>query len=184
MSVDVTSIDSLPNENTVQNVKLQINENAPPPTELSKESINQIVNGIQEAAGSNLTALPSRDIPTNTNRVTIDPNVQVNYIPNKSDEDYIKDDEDFNKIINRNTNSEYEQDHLDNLYDEMQTPVLIMTLYFIFQLPYVQKLFVKYAPSLYSKDGNPNFTGYIVKTLLFGFSFYSINKLTKYMSEI
>ena len=32
----MTSGDSLPNENTVQNVKLQINENAPPPLSYQK----------------------------------------------------------------------------------------------------------------------------------------------------
>ena len=71
-----TDINSLPNENpNSKNIKLKVtennntplppvtkNNNAPhhnPLTELSKESIQQIVSGIQEASHSNLTELPT-----------------------------------------------------------------------------------------------------------------------------
>jgi len=61
------------------------------------------------------------------------------------------------------------------MYDELQTPVMVM-VYFLFQLPFFQKSLTKYAPSLFSRDGNPKFSGFFVKTLMFGVSFYAITK--------
>ena len=54
MSVGTTSIESLPNEIGKNNVNLTIKETPQPkgpiPTQLSKDSINQIVSGLQEAS--------------------------------------------------------------------------------------------------------------------------------------
>ena len=47
-----------------------------------------------------------------------------------------------------------------------------------------QKALTKYAPSLFSRDGNPTFSGYFVKTLMFGVTYYVITKVTKQLSEI
>ena len=84
-----TSLDSLPNELKGENkVAMNITEknekiNNPnqQPTELSKDSINQIVQGLQQASQSNLTGLPSRDIPMNNSEITHDNTLQPNYIP-------------------------------------------------------------------------------------------------------
>ena len=42
----------------------------------------------------------------------------------------------------------------------------------------------KYAPSLFLRDGNPTFSGYFVKTLGFGVTYYLITKVIKQLSEI
>jgi len=63
-------------------------------------------------------------------------------------------------------------------------PILIMILFFFFQLPYFQKNMIKFVPSLFNNDGNPSLSGYFLKTVLFGLSFYSITKLTRYLSNI
>lgn len=193
-----TDINSLPNENpNSNNIKLKVSENnAPPPvtknnnaphhnplTELSKESIQQIVSGIQEASKSNLTELPSRNIPNDINR--IDPNTQVNHIPQPPQNvDYINNQDTFQNINQQNQIKNQETDKLDNIYNELQTPVVIMIIFFLFQLPSFNKLFIKYAPSLYLKDGHHNFTGYLVKTVLFGLSYFAFTKLVKYVTEI
>lgn len=188
-----TSIDLLPNENSDSNVKLEIKEKqttdkasnpAPSFTELSKESINQIVNGIQEASKSRLTELPSRDIPMNTQQVALDPQIQANYIPTESKNDYIKNDETYGDVIKNVEYKNSEINNLDNLYGELQTPILIMIIYFLFQLPYTKEMFIKYAPSLFKNDGNQNFSGYVVTTLLFGLSYYLIVKFSNYITEI
>ena len=87
-------------------------------------------------------------------------------------------------LIQQSKNKKVEQDRLDMMYDELQTPVMVMVLFFFFQLPFFQKSLTKYAPSLFSRDGNPKFSGYFVKTLMFGVSFYAITKITKQLSEI
>tara|TARA_X000000950_G_scaffold286537_1_gene395726 strand:- start:11 stop:598 length:588 start_codon:yes stop_codon:yes gene_type:complete len=193
-----TSIDLLPNENSNSNIKLEIKDKKTTPsqskqpiqptqssfTELSKESINQIVSGIQEASQARLTELPSRDIPMNTQQVALDPNVQPNYIPPEPENDYIKNKETYKDVIKKVEYSNSEINNLDNLYSELQTPILIMVIYFLFQLPYTKELFVKYAPSLFNKDGNQNFSGYVITTLMFGLSYYIVIKFTNYLTEI
>ena len=42
----------------------------------------------------------------------------------------------------------------------------------------------KMLPSLFTKDEHPTFGGYLLKTVLFGGTFYGIIKATKYLSEM
>ena len=196
-----TSIDSLPNENKgTNNVVLKVKEsnqvisqtsNAPiatpapaaAPNTLSQESINEIVRGIQTASQNNLTALPSRDIPMDTQHITNDNTVRPNYVPETTN-DYIQEENDLQSLLAKNKNKEEHRDRLDHLYDELQTPLFAMLLFFLFQLPFVDKLMVKYIPSAFAKDGNANLSGYILKTVLYGLFFYSLSKTTKFISEI
>lgn len=196
-----TSIDSLPNENKgTNNVVLKVKEsnqvisqtsNAPTavpapaaaPNTLSQESINEIVRGIQTASQNNLTALPSRDIPMDTQHITNDNTVRPNYVPETTN-DYIQEENDLQSLLVKNRNKEEHRDRLDHLYDELQTPLFAMLLFFLFQLPFVDKLMVKYIPSAFAKDGNANLSGYILKTVLYGLFFYSLSKTTKFISEI
>ena len=87
-------------------------------------------------------------------------------------------------MLEKNKNKQQQQDRLDQIYDEFQLPILIMILFFLFQLPFVQKKLIHFFPSLFLKDGLMTMGGYITKTLLFGASFYLIVKLTSYASEL
>ena len=197
-----TAISSLPNEVSKNEVVSMVEKNTeaavnmkianPPkqepimapnaPTELSQQSIQQIVAGLQQAQGA--TGLPSRDLPKNNNHITQDEQIQPNYVPQPENTNYIENDQEFESLIQQSKNKKVEQDRLDMMYDELQTPVMVMVLFFFFQLPFFQKSLTKYAPSLFSRDGNPKFSGYFVKTLMFGVSFYAITKITKQLSEI
>lgn len=186
-----TAIASLPNESKPNKVILDIKENkkisdppqqAPIATELSQESIHQIVQGLQQAGGS--TLIPSREIPTNNNHITQDESIKPNFIPKAENTNYIEEESSMESLIQQSKNKKVEQDRLDILYDELQTPIMVMILFFFFQLPFFQKSLTNYAPSLFQRDGNPKFSGYFVKTLMFGFSFYAITKITKNLSEI
>ena len=46
------------------------------------------------------------------------------------------------------------------------------------------KNLIKYAPSLFNRSGQYNFSGYMVQTLIFGLSVYGVTKLTKTLSDI
>lgn len=197
-----TAISSLPNEvskNQVvsmaeKNVEAAVNmkiDNPPKqepvmapsaPTELSQQSINQIVAGLQQAQGA--TGLPSRDLPTNSNHITQDEQIQPNYIPKPENTNYIENDQEFETLIEQSKHKKVEQDRLDVLYDELQTPVIVMILFFFFQLPIFQKTLSKNLPSLFTRDGNPSFSGYLFKTVVFGTVFYGLTKLTKQISQI
>ena len=189
-----TAIASLPNEvpsnKVVMNIK-EKNEKVPNPpqqeqlsqtTELSQESIHQIVQGLQQAGNS--TLMPNREIPTNNSHITQDEAIKPNFIPKSQNENYIEEENSMDSLIQQNKNQKVEQDRLDLMYEELQIPLLVMILFFFFQLPIFQKTLTKYVPSLFSRDGNPTFSGYFVKTLMFGITFYVITKITKQLSEI
>ena len=199
MSSDTTSIMDLPTDPTGGgsiggNVSLSINEtNQVIPNanaggqgqgvSLDQSTINQIVNGLQQASSAGLTQLQSRDIPRNTENIMQDPQIQPNYIPpNRETEDYIGDYEDNDEIISKYNKRVDQDSSLDQLYDEIQVPLLICILYFLFQLPIFRRLLLKYFPVLFFKDGNINIYGYLFTSVLFGTLYYFISKVTTHFS--
>ena len=148
---------------------------------LDQTTINQIISGIQQASISGTTQLPSRDIPMTTTGISNDPHVQPNYIPPpQNNDDYIKNYEDTNEMIDKyNTNSR-RQNSLDDMYNEIQTPLLLAVLYFLFQLPFFRKFLYSYLPSLFSNDGNLNINGFLFTSILYGLIFYALNKVTNH----
>lgn len=153
---------------------------------LDQTTINQIVNGLQQASATGATQLPSRDIPMTTSNLTHDVNIQPNYIPPpppQYNSDYIKNYEETSDIINDyNTNIE-RSNSLDDMYNEIQVPVLLAVLYFLFQLPFFRKFLFTYLPVLFSKDGNLNLNGYIFMSALFGILYYLINKVNMHFGK-
>jgi hypothetical protein len=150
---------------------------------LDQTTINQIVSGLQQASSSGATQLPSRDIPRNTEAIVQDPQVQPNYIPPQSNNDYITDYEDNEDIIQNYKKSSQYGDSLDQLYEEIQIPLLIAVLYFLFQLPIFKRYLYKFFPALFSKDGNINLYGFCFTSALFGMLYYMLSKITAHFSR-
>lgn len=158
------------------------NQGQTPNFSLDQTTISQIVSGLQQAATAGATQLPSRDIPMNTSGHSNDAQVQPNYIPTHEREaDYIKDYEqtsdDMIDNYNRNVNR---SNSLDEMYNEIQTPLLLAVLYFLFQLPFFRRFLFKYFPVLFSNDGNFNINGFMFSSVLFGILFYFLNKVTNH----
>jgi hypothetical protein len=187
---DTTSILDLPTDpaggNNNANVNIQASEmskQAPTSMTLDQMTINQIVSGLQQASSTGATQLPSRDIAMTTNNIMQDPHVQPNYIPPPPQTqsqmlDYTQPNEDPDDIVeNYNSNKKY-SDSLDDMYSEIQTPLLIAALYFLFQLPFFRKYLLSYFPILFSMDGNLNINGFLFMSALFGILFYLLNKIT------
>ena len=63
------------------------------------------------------------------------------------------------------------------MYNELQTPILLGVLYFLFQLPIFKKLLYQTFPSLFMNDGNLSINGYIFYSALFSIVFYFLNRL-------
>jgi len=149
---------------------------------LDQNTINQIVSGLQQATLSGSTQLPSRDIPINTSNISHDPQIQPNYVPPppQNNSDYIKDYEQASDMINNYNRNIERQNSVDDMYNEIQTPLLLSTLYFLFQLPFFRKFLFNYTPFLFSNDGNLNINGYIFISVLFGLMYYLCNKVTNH----
>lgn len=124
---------------------------------LDQTTINQIVNGLQKASVNGLTQLPSRDIPRTTETITNDAHIQPNFIPQPNpaqmQEDYIQKMQQMNQstdeIIEEHNKKANFSNSLDNLYDEIQTPLLLAILFFIFQLPIFKKYLFLYVPFVF-----------------------------------
>jgi len=202
MSGDSTSINDLPTDpvgggsigggsQPFPKVELQISEmnkpqtqgSAPPSTSMSldQQTISQIVSGLQQASVTGATQLPSRDIPQSTENIMHDQQIQPTYIPPEQQKDYINEYENTteNIIENYNKNLKY-KDSLDELYDEIQIPLLIAVLYFLFQLPIFKKYLYKFFPVLFYKDGNINIYGLLFMSALFGMLYYLLSKIMIY----
>ena len=147
---------------------------------LDQTTISQIVNGLQQASAIGITQLPSRDIPMTTNGHSTDPYVQPNYVHVPSQKnDYIRNFETTEDMIDNYSRNTQRQNSLDEMYNEIQTPFLLIVLYFLFQLPIVKKILYSYFPVLFSKDGNLNLNGLLFTSILFGLIFYILNKITE-----
>jgi hypothetical protein len=187
--LNATSINDLPTDPSIGgsgNVNLVINDSSmaqtTPPSQLSldQNTISQIVNGLQQASISGATSFPSRDIPLQTEQLTRDEQTIPNYIPKPELVDYINNN---NDDLNQYINAEKRQSSLDSLYDELQAPLLLAVLYFLFQLPFFKKLVFKYLPFLCHNDGNYNFNGLVFTCGFFGFIYYSLSKTVKKFSK-
>jgi hypothetical protein len=192
---DSTSILDLPTDpvgggNISNNISIAATENVAqqsgqPSTGLSldQSTISLIVNGLQQASISGATLLPSRDIPMTTTGHSTDPQIQPNYVPQPQNPvDYIKNYEDTSDMIDEYNKNTRQQNSLDDMYNEIQTPLLLAVLYFLFQLPFFRKFLFSYFPILFSNDGNFNINGFIFSSVLFGLLFYTLNKVTNHFA--
>ena len=145
---------------------------------LDQTTISQIVNGLQQASKTGATQLRSRDISMSTDGHTHDPYVQPNYVPEVQEtKDYIKDYDSNEDILNSYNQGMKTSDNLEDMYSTIQLPILLATLYFLFQLPFFRKQLFSFIPFLFSSDGNYNINGYLFTSGLFGFMFYVLNSL-------
>ena len=154
------------------------------PSQMDSSALDKVLTGINQAQAHGMTELPSRDIPMNTAQHTQDKQIKPNYLPNADKKHYIEEHDTYNSMVEKRKQKEQQQDRLDLIYDEFQLPILIMVLFFIFQLPFVQKKLISFFPTMFLKDGQMSISGYAVKTLLFGSSFYLLMKLINYSSEL
>lgn len=154
------------------------------PQEVDPNAMNKVLSGLQQAQMQGMTQLPSRDIPMNTHHMMQDKQIQPNYVPDSDKKEYIEEEDTYESLLKKKKDKMEQEDRLDLLYNEMQMPVLIMVLFFMFQMPYAQKKFLQFFPSMFKQDGNMTMSGYLLKTSMFGMSFYAIMKLSKYASEI
>jgi hypothetical protein len=149
---------------------------------LDEKTISQIVNGIQQASASGSTLLPSRDIPMTTTNIINDAQTQPNYIPmpmQNQNIDYIDNYEETSEMIENYNRSVQQNNTMEDIYNEFQTPLLLAVLYFLFQLPFIRKILFSYIPFLFSEDGNLNINGFLFKSVLFGLIFYVLDKCTR-----
>lgn len=162
---ETTDISNLPSTTDipVQNQPALAPTDQITPVTLSQSTIEQITACLNQAGSTGATSLQSRDIPMNTLDSVTDPSTSSpNYIPPPTQTDYIH--QPTNILQNQALTSTGEPSFLENI----QTPLIIAIIYFIFQLPIVKLFVFKHLPKLCSSDGNYNMFGMIITSALFG----------------
>lgn len=158
-----------------------------PPTSVPNQTINQIIHDINRNGGENPTQLPARDIALSTTSYATDKQARPNYVPDVNDEkikDYITELKKQEEVVEAQNKKIKEDEKLDLFYHELQSPLMIMVLFFIFQLPIVDLYFNRLFPWLVRKDGHATLLGYLVKTFIFGALYYGFSKLSTFLTDI
>jgi hypothetical protein len=158
--------------NVISNMQASVNtqmgggQPSAQPVELSQSTIAELVSGIQKMSSSGNTSLPTRDIPMSEASVAVDETVKPNYIPPSNNTDYINDYISNESILRDHEKSETTTKTVEDLYDELQTPVLAAMLYFLSQMPATKKYETRFFPGLFNPDGNMNLYGLLFNSVV------------------
>lgn len=162
----------------------------PPSEPLSQDIIQQLIEGVQKASSTGATKLSSRDIPQDTTQVTMDEQQHPNHVPGHGpnaqpsvhNQDYIEQYDTMETMLANRKRKDTQEERLNRIYEEFQTPILVVVLFFMFQLPFVSKTFKTYMPNLWV-EGNPTLGAYIMQASLFGVSYYGIRQVIQLLSQ-
>ena len=152
---------------------------------LDSDTAQELVRGLQEANSSGATTLPVRDISQSTTELQQDAQVQPNYIPPPENRRVrFEEEDDYDEITGKNAANNRRVQSFHSIYDELQTPILLAVLFFLFQLPIVRLTLYKYLPAMYCATGAQlNLFGICFCSVAFGFGYMMINKSMGYISS-
>uniref|UniRef100_A0A6C0IPU2 Uncharacterized protein n=1 Tax=viral metagenome TaxID=1070528 RepID=A0A6C0IPU2_9ZZZZ len=147
--------------------------------ELSQNTIAELVSGIQNITKSGGSSLPSRDIPMDESRVAADEEVKTNYVPETENTDYIQDYQTNENIVREHEANIMKQASIEDIYEELQTPIIAMLIYFLFQLPAFKKYERRFIPGLFGEDMNINTYGILFNSLFIALIIFTVKRLLK-----
>lgn len=198
---DVTRISDLPDNNltrdmgsrggAVQNQyqPLNIHQNPygiPEPTDTKLPTMNG--GSLGGSGGFNGEAMQRGPPPMmnrggyhDTDSFQNDEHIVPNHIPStKLTTDYLRE---YEEKMAKEHVDQVRTDLRISVYDEIQTPILIGVLFFLFQVPFLNALMFKYLGFLkiYSDDGNLNLYGLLFKSMLFGAVYFGFVKMTTFL---
>lgn len=147
--------------------------------ELSQNTIAELVSGIQNITKNGGSSLPSRDIPMDESRVAADEEVKTNYVPQTENTDYIQDYQTNENIVREHEANIIKQASIEDIYEELQTPIIAMLIYFLFQLPAFKKYERRFIPGLFGEDMNINTYGILFNSLFIALIIFTVKRLIK-----
>jgi hypothetical protein len=161
------------------------------PTQIPGNVMNEVIQGVQRASANGMTMIPTRDIPMNPNSYTHDDQSRPNYVPQPQyaagtpggGGDYIKDHTSMESIVRANARQSNQIDTIEAIYYDLQMPILIGVLYFIFQMPVFRAQLLHFLPSLFGEDGNFNIMGLTATSAMFAGTFFVIMKIFSKLGE-
>jgi hypothetical protein len=164
-------------------------------SQIPNNVMNEVMHGVQRASANGMTMIPTRDIPMNPNAFTHDEQSRPNYVPQPQPQsgmgagggggggDYIKDHASMESIVRANARQSNQIDTIEAIYYDLQMPILIGVLYFIFQMPAFRAQLLHFLPSLFGEDGNFKIMGLTVTSVMFAATFFVIMKIFNKLGE-
>jgi hypothetical protein len=127
-------------------------------------------------------AMMNRGVPQDTAAYQHDEQVIANHIPMpKLTTDYLREYEEKLKSLSaEHQKAKHQESLLTSVYDEMQIPILIGVMFFMFQMPFVNSAMFKYL--IYNEDGNLNLYGMVFKSIIFGLLYFGFIRVTTYLA--
>lgn len=131
--------------------------------------------------------LASRDIPMNTNQYSHDEQIKANYIPPlpPTIDDYINDTQYItNNRIKKHQQKQKRKRDLMDIISDSQFVIYLSLLFLLFNLPIVNRLLFNVISRFgwfYYADGNLNFYGLVLKSIIFGLTYLVIQKGVDYI---
>jgi hypothetical protein len=164
---------------------VQVNKGYSSQQNVPSNIMNEVMLGVQKASANGMTMIPTRDIPMNPNAFTHDEQIQPNYIPQPppNERDYIRDYSSMEGIIRENNRKENRLDTLEAIYIDLQIPILLGVMYFIFQMPVFRAQLLHFVPSMFASDGNFNIVGLTGTSVMFALSYFVIMKIFNKLGE-
>ena len=131
-------------------------------------------------------AMMNRGVPQDTTAYQHDEQVIANHIPMpKLTTDYLREYEEKLKSLSvEHQKAKHQESLLTSVYDEMQIPILIGVMFFMFQMPFVNSAMFKYLSfmKIYNEDGNLNLYGMVFKSIVFGLLYFGFIRITTYLA--
>ena len=159
------------------------------PPQIPGNVMNEVMQGVQRASANGMTMIPTRDIPMNPNSFTHDDQARPNYVPDprsvhfQDGADYIKDYQSMESIVRANARQSNQLDTIEAIYYDIQMPILVGVMYFIFQMPVFRAQLLHFLPSLFGEDGNFKMIGLTATSAMFALVFFIIMKLLNKLGE-
>jgi len=122
-------------------------------------------------------SLPSRDIPMETVSLTQDERIIPNYIP-RADK-YLPDEDELDETALKRRYAKEKQ--VNDVFVDMQKPVIYALLFLFLQLPIINALMFKYAQIFYAGDGVMNMWGLVFKSVVFGCTVFGFDYLMAHL---
>ena len=173
MNPNSTNIHDLPLDGANNVVQQHPQQGSGLPEGLDQSTISMLISGIQQASSSGGTQLNSRDIPQQ--QQTIVPETVANYIPQQQQHQkevtFAEEDQ-----IESYANKIESENRYDAFYQDLQRPLFLTILYFLFQLPFIKQHLFRYLPILFfthqesiqMKQLNVNLYGHIALCIVYG----------------
>jgi len=160
-------------------------------------TIQELVQGLQQANASGATSLPVRDIPQSTTSVVADEQAKPNYVPTNRRVRFEEEDDDemeYERTAKKQSAMNRRIETANSIYDELQIPILLAILYFVFQLPVIRLFLYKHLPMLFESVGagvglagssgmQMNLIGLCLTSAVFGFGYLFLSKIMAYLSS-